>query len=331
MVSRRQVMKGAAAAAAAMSFMPRAAIGADGITTAFNWIPNIQFAGYFLGIDNGHFADNGLAAEFVPGGPNTPSTLVSLAAGQANVAYCNWDQLGQAISRGNDLVVIGAQFPVNPVGLLSTKPLASMADLSGKKVLLPTATDNRIIEVLFRLGGLEVDFEAVPAGFSPEPLLAGDGDAYLCFVVNQPITLEGMGMQKGKDFHVLSVDELGYKIPNQFLVLNRSDLEANRDRYVSFLRAFVAGWQDNINDPKAGVRVTLDTYGASLGLDEAQQARQNELQIPLLTRPGSDKLFWFDVDELAETAEKVSVAGKYDFTPDVHKVVDLSLLEEVLS
>ena len=46
-----------------------------------------------------------------------------------------------------------------------------------------------MLQALFRVNRLKEDYTMVPVGFSPEPLLEGAGDAYFCFVTNQPQTL----------------------------------------------------------------------------------------------------------------------------------------------
>ena len=46
------------------------------------------------------------------------------------------------------------------------------------------------------------------------------------------------------------------------------------------MRATIRGWQDNAADPSVAARLAVENYGADLGLDLAQQTRENELQIP---------------------------------------------------
>ena len=64
---------------------------------------------------------------------------------------------------------------------------------------MQSPSNTTIVDSILTAAGLPLEYEMVPTGFLPEPLLAGDGDAFLCFATNQPITLEQMGMAAGKD------------------------------------------------------------------------------------------------------------------------------------
>lgn len=55
----------------------------------------------------------------MPGGPNTPDTLVSLSAGQAEIATANWLPFVDGIQKGNDFVLIGAQWAKSPAAVMS--------------------------------------------------------------------------------------------------------------------------------------------------------------------------------------------------------------------
>jgi ABC-type nitrate/sulfonate/bicarbonate transport system substrate-binding protein len=43
------------------------------VRTAVNWVADVEWAAWYLGDANGHFAERGVGIELVHGGPNTPS------------------------------------------------------------------------------------------------------------------------------------------------------------------------------------------------------------------------------------------------------------------
>ena len=125
----------------------------------------------------------------------------------------------------------------------------------------------------------------VPTGFSPEPLLAGDGDGYIAFSTNQVVTLQLMGMVEGKDFFFVTFDQMGFLNYNDMMVVTRPWLNANRPALVGYFKALIEADAINEKDPAAAAKLVIDKYGANLGLDLKQQTQQNQLQLAMV-RPG---------------------------------------------
>ena len=135
-------------------------------------------------------AAEGLNFDYLPGGPNTPSPVTVISAGEATMGDSDWLPFLDAVAQGNDFIVIASLFPILPVGVISLPraPVRRPEDLSGKRFLVQGPTERAMLDALFRINGLKEDYRAVPVGFSPEPLLEGAGDAYFCFITNQPQT-----------------------------------------------------------------------------------------------------------------------------------------------
>src|SRR5579862_965227 len=159
------------------------------LTIAFGWVPNCEYADIFVGMEKGHFANAGLSIKYLGGGPNAPVSLVSLAAGQAEIAGTSWLQLLDAEAHGNDFVIIASMVPVTPEGLISLprRPVLKPADLPGTRFLVQGPNERDVLDAVFKINHLAPEHRYIPAGYSPDALLAGAGDAYFCFVTNQPV------------------------------------------------------------------------------------------------------------------------------------------------
>lgn len=280
-LSRRTLLPVSLAAA---GLLPRAAAAqAQRVRLQLGWIPNVQYAGDWIAMERGHFTRRGINLEWFPGGPNALPAPVVLAAGRADIGYTAWFPLLDAAIRGADVVMIAAVFPNNPLGIISLprKPIRTPADIVGARILAQGPNEKTAIDATLALAGQPVRWTQVPAGFSPEPLLAGEGDGYTAFSTNQTITLERMGMVRGRDFHFVSFDELGFRSYGAVLGTTRAYLQSNRPQVVAFLRGLIQGWDENEADPAIGARLAAEKYGRDIGLDLRQQTRQNELQIPL--------------------------------------------------
>lgn len=331
-ISRRRFLAAAGASAALVPFLGTKAFAQDltTLTTAFGWVPNVQYAGHWIALENGYFAEEGIDAAYLAGGPNAPQSLVTLATGNAQVAHGQWLPLLDARARDNDFVMIGANFPINPAGMISLpgKPIRQASDLVGARILAQGEADREIIEAIFALNDLEPDYTFIPSGFSPEPLLAGDGDVYMSFVTNQPITLERMGMMPGEDFIVTLLADLGYIQPGVIFTTERATLDTRRDELVRYLRALLRGWQTNAEDPEVAARLVIDKYGADLGLDLDQQIRQNELQIPYVQAPDGKGMFWLDESMVTGPMYDVARVQNRPLPAALSDIWDMSLLEE---
>ena len=83
------------------------------------WINDAEFAGYFVAIDKGYYADEGLDLTYLPGGPDVipESTLI---AGKADLTLTTPDTTIKAIvDQGAPFKIIGAQYQKNPIGIVS--------------------------------------------------------------------------------------------------------------------------------------------------------------------------------------------------------------------
>jgi ABC-type nitrate/sulfonate/bicarbonate transport system substrate-binding protein len=347
--SRRTVL-GAAAGAGTLASLaacsqesgtePAAAEGtsaASGGTTtlriALGWIKNVEWAGFWRADDAGYYAEEGLTIEWLQGGPNAPTVMASVAADSADLGIAAGQQsLLQSIPQGNDFVFVGSVFQDAPSALLSlaTQPVRSAADLKGQKVLGQEGVQPTI-DAVFRLEGMEPDYEFVTAAYDPGPLVEGQGVAYTCYLTNQPIILEESYGLSESDYVVTPYSDLGIPQYASIIFGDRAFLDANRDAVTGFLRASIRGWADNEGDPETAATLAVENYGVDLGLDMAQQVRENELQIPLTRSELTDSSGMFRMDPALMAGEMytaLNAAGVTDL-PEPTEIIDMTFLDEV--
>jgi ABC-type nitrate/sulfonate/bicarbonate transport system substrate-binding protein len=337
-ISRRILLRTATAplviaATAALTGAGARAQALTPMTLALTWIANVEYAGLWIAIDKGYFRAEGLDVEYLPGGPNAPAPLVTVAAGKAEIGYANWFPFLDAVNKGNEFVLIGHTFPVSPLGILSlaAKPIRKPADLVGAKILAQGPTERTAVEAVLALNNLPKDVQFVPAGFSPEPLLSKQGDGYTAFLTNQAITLENMGLVRDKDFYFVSFDELGYHTYASGLFTSRQMLEKNRAQVVAFMRALTRGWQENERDFGLAPKLVLEKFGVDLGLNPKQQMRQNEVQLALTRNPKAPQKGVLELERDTLSGPMYAAAratGRVDLPP-IDKIADFDVMDEV--
>ncbi len=185
-LTRGAWLTGAGAFALAPPSAPR-----DRIVTQFSWLPNVEYAGFFLAQQRGYFAHERIAHHVRPGGPRLAGVAAAVASGGADVGVDELDKVADAVRGGHDLVVLGAiyQRPVGGFLSLPRRPFVRAADLVGARVGLQSG-GREYIEGILRLNALPLRYTPVAVGATPDALLAGACDVYLCYMTNQPLMLD---------------------------------------------------------------------------------------------------------------------------------------------
>lgn len=300
------------------------------LVCVLGWVPDVEYADLWVAHEKGYFEKEGLRLKIWPGGPNAPQPVVEVAAGQAHLGDAEWLPLLDAVLRGNDYVIIGSIFPVHPAGLISLprRPVRTVKELPGARFLVQGPSERTTIEATFKLNHLAQDYQLIQAGFSPEALLDGAGDAYYCFVTNQPLILENMGMRNGVDFYVTPIGSFGYKVPSTLVFTQRETVRTRRHELASFLKGRMRGLMENRKDPTYAAKLVVNKYGADLGLDLRQEIRTNELQLSLYQTPGSRGPYWISQQDLMEHMYPAAYAAGRTHLPDPARLMDMTLLED---
>jgi ABC-type nitrate/sulfonate/bicarbonate transport system substrate-binding protein len=298
------------------------------VRNAFDWIPSEQYAGFYKAMEDGGFLAKNLNVSSSSGGPNSPPPFVLLAGGQADIGFGTWLSLLDAVGKGNDFVVIGASFPQSPGGILSlpSKPVRTPADINGKRMMIQDPSLSVIFDGMLAFAGIKPDYEVVSVGFSAEPLLAGDGDGYLCFVTNQPLALEAMGLVKDKDFVLATFHELGYDIPETLMVVPRSFIEQHRGALVDYLEALLRGWKAHDADPQQMMHYIVEKFGVDFGYEFDVEMQKNAIQTPLTFAPGGGGRFDITDEQITRMYELASLTKRTP--PKASSIIDLSMLRE---
>lgn len=335
-MDRRTLLKSAAAGLLASPFASRVGAAATAkVKVQLGWINNIEYADVWLAMENGLFAKSGIDVAVTPGGPNAPDPLKLLAAGTTDVAYTSLFPFLDAVKLGNDFVLVGAQFQGNPLGVISLpkKPIRKAADIPGSKILAQGVFEKSVIDATLALNKLPATWTMVPTGFSPEPLLSGDGDGYTGFSTNQVVTLQLMGMVEGKDFFFTTFDDMGFEAYTDMIVVTRAWLKANRATLVGYFKALIEAEAINERDPTIAPKLVVSKYGVDLGLDIKQQQQQNKSQLSLV-RPGGDPkfpIYSVDLKRLGGPMfDAAKATGRKDL-PDAAAITDTSIVADALA
>lgn len=317
----RRSFLAATAAASALPLMPRMARAASPFAMQAAWINDAEFAGYFLAMDQGYYAAEGLDLTYLSGGPDVipESTIV---AGRADLALTTPDTTIKAIAeQGAKFKIIGAQYQKNPIGIVSLakNPITTPAEMVGKTIAVPPV--NTIsVEAMLAMNNIDrASVNIVPYAYDPTPLIKGEIDASLDFTTNVPYTIKTMG----EDAMSFLLYDFGYTIYNDTIVVTEETLASKRAELVAWLRASRKGWTENNVDPAAWPPKWETTHFAGTGRSIDNEVFFNTAQKPLIDSP--DGIFAMTEEGIAgnlEALAKVGIMGTRD-------MFDTTLLEEI--
>lgn len=319
-MNRRHFL-GASAGAAALPFLPGRARATTPFTMQSAWINDAEFAGYFIGLDQGYYAEEGLDLTYLPGGPDViPES--SIIAGRADLSLTTPDTTIKAIvEQGAPFKIIGAQYQKNPIGIVSLakSPILTPQDMIGKTIAVPPV--NTIsVEAVLAINGIErSQVNIVPYSYDPTPLIRGEIDASLDFTTNVPYTIETMG-EEAVSFLLY---DFGFTIYNDTVVVTEETLRTKRAELVGWLRASRRGWVENFEDPDLWPPRWMDTWFAGTGRSLENELFFNHAQQPLMASPaGYMAMTEEGIEANLEALARVGINGTRD-------MFDTTLLEEL--
>jgi ABC-type nitrate/sulfonate/bicarbonate transport system substrate-binding protein len=319
-LNRRHFL-GTVGAATAASALPMRAMAATPMTMQAAWINDAEFAGYFLAMDQGYYADEGLDLTYLSGGPDVipESTII---AGRADLALTTPDTTIKAIvDQGAPFKIIGAQYQKNPIGIVSlvASGINSPTDLVGKTLAVPPV--NVIsVEAMLKLNNIAPsDVNIVPYAYDPTPLIKGEIDASLDFTTNVPYTIS----QQGAEATSFLLYDFGYTTYNDTVVVTDEILNTKRAELVAWLRASRKGWVENNADTTVWPPKWADTHFAGTGRTIDNEVFFNGAQKPLMENPaGVFAMTEEGIEANLGALAEVGIVGSRD-------MFDTTLLEEI--
>lgn len=321
---RRLIGAGAAGVgASALGLSPRMALAQTPVGFQLSWLHSSQFAGSYIALDQGWWAEEGLEVSLFPGGPNAP-VEPPVVSGTALVGISAADYTAAAVEQGAPFRILCVAMQKNPfvIASLPGNPVNEPADLEGKRIGMPLA-NLPVLQALCTLNGVDIDaIEMIPTQYSPQPLLAGEVDCLLCWETDLPVAMAVQGIESV----TMLMADFGYALHSQTYIATEDSLANRREDLVALLRGEVRGWDAYRADTDAAAELTLRMH-PDAGLDLETQKLQAARQVPLMFSDLTDAngFGWWTDETVAANIETLALLGR-QVTPDLW---DRSILEEV--
>ncbi|MBC7589894.1 MAG: ABC transporter substrate-binding protein [Salinibacterium sp.] len=240
------------------------------ISLQLQWLPQAQFAGYYVALDQGYFEDEGFDnVDIIPsGGDIVPQD--ALVAGDVDFAVA-WvpKVLGTLEATGAELTDIAQVYQKSGTLQVSFKGdgVADVADFEGKRIGSWGFGNEWEIFAAMAAEGLDASGVSITTqDFSMNALLDGDVDAAQAMTYNEwAQILEVMNPATGKlyqpeDFDVVSYEDTEGAMLQDAIWADTARLDdpAYADAAVRFLKAVTKGWIFARDNPEEAAAITYD-------------------------------------------------------------------------
>ncbi|MET0672815.1 MAG: ABC transporter substrate-binding protein [Microbacterium pygmaeum] len=315
------VLTGCASPAEPASDSSSSSGGFGDISVQLSWIKNVEFAGEYVAADAGYFDDAGFGSVDLVAGPGAAESLV--ASGSTTLAVTDPISAAPAIvNEGAPIKIIATTYQKNPFTILSLTDAADIQtpdDLVGKRIGVQAGNET-LFNALLEVNGIDAaDVTIVPVEYDPSVLINGDVDGFLAYVTNESIIVESQGYEVTN----LTYADNGLPFVTESIIASQETIDNEPDMLAGFLYSLIRGWKDALAEPEAAVDLTMDLYGAELGLDADVQLKQHLEAGSLIESEDTaanglftmtDELIEQNIAVIAETGTAITADELFDFS-----------------
>lgn len=233
--------------------------GGKAITVGLTYIPNIQFAPFYVAESKGFYRDAGIKV-ILHHHSFTDDLFGALSAGKEDVVYAGGDEMLQARAKDVPVVDIATLYHTYPVAMLvpNASSIHKIEDLRGHSVGTPGPYGETYFGLLAQLkaGGLTTkDVDVQNIGFTQQAALAGKKvDAVMGYLNNDAVQFQQAGIAvrrvEGTD------DASALPLVAAGLGATKSTLEQHGDEMRKFVAATLRGVQYTIDHPDEAVSIS---------------------------------------------------------------------------
>lgn len=247
----------------------------DPVTLPCGYVPNVQFAPLYVGLEKGFFAEENI--DLALDHSMETDVVALVGAGRVPFGICSGEQVLLGREQGLPLVYITNWYQNYPVGIVALKEsgIETMEDLKGKRVGIPMLSGASYIglEAMLGLSGMkDSDLKLESVGYAQaELLVTGRIDAAVVYTINEPVQLKALGY----DTVLFSAADMTKMVGNG-MITNEAMIAENPDLVGRMVRAFVKSIRWTFENPEEAYEI------CKLYVDGLADAEDPELQMQVL-------------------------------------------------
>lgn len=270
------------------------------------WLPQAQFAGYYVAYEKGFYRKHGIDLKILKGGPDFPAAEM---LGQKRTDFTTMF-LSEAIQQRDKnihLINIGQLMQRSGFILVAKKGsgISKPSDLQNKKVSM---WPNFQVQprAFFRKYGIEV--KPVSQGATVNLFLRGGVDAASAMWYNEYHTIINSGINEN-ELTTFFFDQHGLNFPEDGIYVLKETYERDRELCGKFVKASLAGWKYAFENPEEATDIVMkyikDAHAVGNRVHQRWMlARIKDLMQPVDTKVPIGALSGKDYGAVAEELQK---------------------------
>jgi NitT/TauT family transport system substrate-binding protein len=242
------------------------------IRLPMGFIPNVQYAPFYVAVEKGFYRDEGLEIDFDYSFETDGVTLVG--AEELQFAIVSGEQVLLARAQELPIVYVMGWWQDYPVGItaMTEDEIITPGDLRGKKIGIPGLFGASYIglQALLQAGNLgEEDIILDSIGFNQvEALAAGQEDAVVIYVNNEPHQLRSLGY----DVTVIRVADYA-QLASNGIITNEATIDQDPGLVRRVVRAAQRGLEYTIRNPEEAFEISKKYVEGLAELDQDVQMK----------------------------------------------------------
>jgi NitT/TauT family transport system substrate-binding protein len=247
------------------------------VSIGLGYIPDIQFAPFYVAQSKGYYKAAGLDVTFHHG--IETDLIGSMVLGHDTFVFAGGDEELVARSKNLQVVDVATIFQRYPVSLIvpANSPIRALTDLKGHTIGVPGpfgSTYTGLLALLYQAHLSLSDVKVQSIGFTQvAALIAHRVDAVMGYSNNEPLQLKSQG------FDVRTFDVSNYQpLVSNGIITTVGTLHNQPQLVRDFVQATIKGLKDVIADPAGAVQISKG-YVPNLNADKAMIVLQATIPI----------------------------------------------------
>jgi len=240
------------------------------VTFIPHWLPQAQFAGYYVALDKGIFKKHGLDVQIIQGCPERPSDKM-LEQGKVDFATMWLSTATQMRARGVKVVNLAQIIQRSAIMIIAKKStgIVSPEDLNGKKIAIWRSGFKLPFNTFF--DKYNIDVEIVPIQSSINLFLWDGVDAMSAMWFNEYHSILNAGLEPD-ELTTFFFPDYGINFPEDGLYCLEETYNKNPRLCCEFAKACIEGWEYSFEHSDEAIEIIMQyMYKAKEPANRAHQ------------------------------------------------------------
>ena len=238
----------------AISLLLLTSVNAQKIIFTPQWLPQSQFAGYYVAQELGFYEEAGLEVE-IEHTSASDNTTNRLKKGTCNAVTMNLFDAIVDIDKGMEIVnVLQTSLHTALVIVPRNNEITQLEDLRNKRVGIWRAHYNQLSQIVNDDHNLDIEWVSFIQ--SSNLFISGAIDATMAMIYNEAYNIHSSGFE---DIKYIYLSDYGYDFPEEGIYFTKDYIEKYPEKAKAFAEASKRGWEWAHQHPEETLDIVLKT------------------------------------------------------------------------